>query len=805
MQQDQPITFFQERLLPLGVNEETNKIRITNPEAEYPSPKTYDTQIFSETPDGDISILYWTLDRELITYYQVGDGKMSQVNAKQQYYHQIRLKEPKGDRKYLMPSSKFLKKEGNNSTFPWFAPEICEAFAKKEEVETIFLTEGVFKAWMGCKMGMPTVGLSSITHYAGKDGKLYYDLIRLIDLCCVQNVVILWDGDCLDISEAALSKREDILKRPLGFYAAAKKICRLVQQAEYSNRNTPPDIHFYHIKSKENENAKGLDDLFLAQKGSEKAIVKQALDVKGPSVYFRKFDISETTVPLHEYFGLKDREKFYRMHSDKIQLNEFKYDGDWLRWDDEKEELTLISPKWAENTFWIGDEYFRVIEVPSARKGKTRKELKPYNQSTLEKTLKKGFWKYLENFAGFCNVPDHKNYKQVIELHNVKFYNRYFPFKHVSKNGEWPTILNFIKHIFGEDEVLNELSGEKIPRWKLGLDYIQILYQEPTAMLPVLILFSQENGTGKSTFGRLMSAIFGDNVVPIGNADLQSDFNETYSDKLLAICEETLLERKKEAERIKSLSTNPKILVNPKGQKQYQIDFFCKFIFMSNNPRMIYLTRHDTRYWILKIPQFQREIPDFAEMMEAEIPAFLHFLDSRKLATEREGRMHFHPSLLKTDALEETIKVNEPSAASDMREEIIQLFLHDKDLQEIEMPLKEIRETFFSPSTSAGWVREILRDYIRVGQVMGADGKPKLKRGTFPFWEKNGNGELVRKDIEYRGRPYLFKRAEFVGEVNPADYEEIAEVEAEVARIKFGGERVVNKSLTDKPKQDLPF
>lgn len=801
-------SFFQRRMDLLGVTEENNTIRVINPEIEKPANNVSDTQIFSEDKDGNIKILYWTLDRELITYYKMGEGKMSQINAKPQYYYTLRLREPQGDRKYLMPKSKWLIREGNNSTFGWYAPAICEAYEQKQQIETLVLTEGVFKAAMANLMGIPTVGLSSITHYRGRDEKLYHDLQRLIIECKVKNVIILWDGDCMNISENALAKRENLTDRPAGFYMAAKNIRKLIREIEYPDNHEQPAVYFYHVLSDiyQTEKPKGLDDLLIVakEKGDAATVVKQALQPFQASTFFKNIDITDTTIGLREYFGLHDRTVFYKRHRDIIKANEFKFFGDLVKWDEEKEEVKLISPTWAGELYWVGDEYFMEIDLPGVG-GTTRKELVSRSATTLTKRFGNKFWRHLTPFDQFCNLPEHLDYKKVIEVKGKKFYNQYFPFQHIPAEGDWQHIKEFMQHIFGTEDVEHALTGEKIPRWQLGMDYVQLLYLNPIQQLPVLILYSPENKTGKSTFGLLMAKIFGDNVVPIGNSDLQSDFNSTYSSKLIAICDETLLEKKKESEKIKAISTSPRILVNPKGQKQYMIDFFCKFIFTSNNARMIYVNRHDTRFWIHLVPQFQKEIPNMLEIMESEIPAFLHHLQNRELTAKQEGRMHFHDSLLSTEALEATVRINEPGDATELRERIQEIFVQDHTIQQIEMPLKNIREEFFGATTKTGWIKELLRDYLEVQQVLNSRGQAKVKRGFYPKFSRNGNNELVKEEIAYLGRPYLFLREKFIEEESLEDYKEIEDEERKKLAGELNGSTVAAKKLTTPVGDDLPF
>lgn len=795
--------FFQQRLAPLGVTDDNNLIRITNPEAEHPVPKVYDAKIFSEDNNGNIKILFWTLDRHLITYYRTGDGKMSAHNAKLQHYHQLRLKEPKGDMKYRLPSGKWLAKEGKSRTWPWIPPLLVEMWEQKKEIETLYLTEGVFKSWLGARYSLPVIGLTSITHYADHEGQLHYDIQRLIIDCKVKNVVVLWDGDCLDISQKALARRENLTKRPVSFYMSAKKIRKLVQDIEYPKDHDRPAVYFYYIKSDVYKNQpKGLDDLLVLakEKGEADVVVRQALQPQKPSLFFKKFDITDTTQILREHFCLHDMSAFYKRHRDIIKTQEFKFFGDLVHWDEENEKVKLISPAWAGELFWVGDEYFMEIEMPGVG-DTTRKELVSRKKITLSQRFGGDFWRHLDPFDGFCNIPGHLNYKQVLEVNGKRFYNQYFPIKHVPKEGDWQHIKGFLQHIFGTDTVKHGLTGKEIPKWHLGLDYVQILYLNPIWQLPVLILYSQENKTGKSTFGLLMAKIFGDNVVPIGNNDLQSNFNSTYSSKLLAYCEETLLERKKEAEKIKAISTSPRILVNPKGQKQYMIDFFCKFIFTSNNRRMIFVNRHDTRFWIHQVPTIEKEIPNMLDIMEVEIPAFLHYLQNRDLATEHEGRMHFHDSLLHTDAFDQTVQVNEPGDATELRERIVEIFVKDKNIDRIEIPVSEIRKEFFGQNIKSGWIKELLKDHLLVDQLKNTKGLAKLQRGTYPRFTTNSMNQIVREDIAYIGRPYVFLREHFIKDECEEDY---IELEAAIRDAESPGNVPAIPGEVP-PEDDLPF
>lgn len=750
------LNFFESRMKALEVTEENNSFFVENPDAEFPEPARRKISVFQEDGKGNIRINFWTLDRQQITYIKMGNGKMSDVNGKRMSFYQTRLQDPKGDMKYVIPKGQ--------GTFPFLPPALVEAWEKKEEIDTLFLTEGAFKAWLSTLRGAMTVGFTSITHYRDKEtNRLHHDVERIIIDCKVKNVVILWDGDCLDISEKQLFDKEDICQRPMGFFKSAKAIKAALEEIPLENETDKLRIYFYHVKSEcLPERPKGLDDLLIAA-GPERleAIIREMHDVnKGDAFYFVKKNITSSTSALYNYFRLHSEEFFYHLHSDVIRLNEFVFKGNIYQYNEGKNKLDLIAPEWAKNIKWIGDDFFKIIEKPNAS-GDSNLVLEKRKKQTLSDLHGKDFQKYIRYYEGFCNVPDHFNYKQV----HGQFYNRYHPFRWIPKPGKIHTTIDFIKHIFGEDEIKHK--GKVYKSWELGMDYLQLLLTQPTQILPVLILYSPENNTGKSTFGKWERLILGHNSIQIGNQDFKSEFNDHWADKLLAICEETLLDRKKDVEPIKAYATSNKITVNPKGFARFEIDFFCKFQFYSNNSRMIYVNKYDERFWIRKVGVPQKDNPNLLQELEREIPAFLNYLRERNTATQRESRMWFHPNIIRTQTFYDTVKVNEPAEARNLREKIKEMFLDFGD-DEIQMPMKNINSEFFSGRGSIPWIKELLQDYLGVVKLRGINGKLKQTRGTYKKYERAYDEDMTEylKEVEVRfnDRPYVFRRCDFVGQ-----------------------------------------
>ena len=761
--------FIEAQFKELALTEENNQITVYNPEAEYPAPGTMSIKCFTADRQGNLRINFWTLNQEIIPFYKTGKGRMSHLNATLEYYHQIRLKEPKGDQKYIIPAGQ--------GTFPYFPPALCQAFQEKKKIKTLFITEGAKKAWRISVASdeIACVGLTSITHFRDQETrKLHHDILRLIDACEVEHVVVLWDGDCQNISTKDLGVGDDLARRPQIFYSAAKRIRELVLE-----HNENLQVHFYHVNTAcLPQNPKGLDDLINAavENECEEAVLEEMLNVgQQKTTYFHKQVITSSVYSLYQYFGLQNTAEFWKLHGATIGDDRpFNFCGDIYQWNTETDALELRQPSWAKKVFRIGDEYFTVLQRPVINR---EKEDVPKFQTVLEKrtvgTLKmqygRDFAKYVTFYEGFCCIPDHFDFKTSYE----GFYNKYYPLSFEPSEGDIPNTLKLIKHIFGEE--LRERNGVSYPMYELGLDYVQLLLTRPTQHLPVLILYSPENNTGKSTFGNLLLHLFGDNAIQISNSDLKSDFNEPFAGKLLAICEETLLDRKADVERIKALSTAHQITVNAKNQRQYALDFFTKFQFYSNNKRMIYVTEHDDRFWILRVPQLTEKDPFFLSKLKAEIPAFIHFLTQRELVAPHEGRMYFHPDLYLTNLFQDTVELNQPGDARHLRIQLEELFaaLEEEGVEEIQMPLKQINKEFFKGRLQEGWLKEILLDHLKAGRLMGEDGKSKVVRGKYPRIIEQYNGEEGNQKEDYspriewigfNGRPFIFKRSDFFAE-----------------------------------------
>ena len=304
----------------------------------------------------------------------------------------------------------------------------------------------------------------------------------------------------------------------------------------------------------------------------------------------------------------------------------------------------------------VGTTLYKLVNQPRLNGGYVKKRI-VWNNETLRQDYGKHFLATVPKYDGFCTVPDHVNYRPVVD----KFLNLYEPINYKPMEGDFPSIRSLVKHIFGE-------------QYELGMDYLQLLYLQPIQKLPILLLVSEERNTGKSTFLNFLKALFQNNVTFNTNEDFRSQFNSDWSGKLLIVVDEVLLSRREDSERLKNLSTTLSYKVEAKGKDRDEIAFFAKFVLCSNNEYLpVIIDAGETRYWVRKIDRLQTDDTDFLQKLKAEIPAFLYHLQHRQLSTEKESRMWFATSLLHTEALQKIIRSNRNRLEIEMCELILDI------------------------------------------------------------------------------------------------------------------------------------
>lgn len=289
----------------------------------------------------------------------------------------------------------------------------------------------------------------------------------------------------------------------------------------------------------------------------------------------------------------------------------------------------------------VGTSLYKLAHQPLAN-GTTVLRRIPWSFGTIRQDYGKSHTPPIKKYDGFCTVPSHTDYHKEID----GFYNLYEPITHVPVEGEFPDIIKLMRHIFGE-------------QFELGLDYMQLLYRQPTQKLPILLLVSEERNTGKTTFLNFLKAVFQDNTTFNTNEDFRSQFISDWAGKLLIVVDEVLLCRREDSERLKNLSTAQTYKVEAKGKDRQEVNFFAKFVLCSNNELFpVIIDVGETRYWVRKVMRLDSDDTNFLQKLKEQIPAFLYYLQHRPLSTTKESRMWFDPALIRTEALERIMQSN---------------------------------------------------------------------------------------------------------------------------------------------------
>jgi hypothetical protein len=352
----------------------------------------------------------------------------------------------------------------------------------------------------------------------------------------------------------------------------------------------------------------------------------------------------------------------------------------------------------------VGTTYYKTIEKPLIS-GDKISILVRWNRETIVSDHGKTYVSTVPKFDGFCCIPNHLNYQKVIE----GFYNMYneIPHQPDEVNEELLSIkekilfsLKFMEHIFGE-------------QLEIGLDYLKILLQYPTQILPILCLVSKERSTGKSTFIKWLKAIFGLNMTYIKGDSFSSQFNADWTSMLIVAIDEVFFDKKEITERLKYLSTTDKDKKEAKGKDREEIDFFAKFILCSNNEdNFIQIDENEIRFWIIKIKPIKSENTEFLKNLNSEIPYFLKYLIQRPFHSQKKTRMWFTHTEIRTSALQKLVWKNNNKLESRIIELLFEFFesVEDQEINAIPHDLLNMLNKMFK---SSYWTINDLRKLLK--------------------------------------------------------------------------------------------
>ncbi|MBL8002870.1 MAG: DUF3854 domain-containing protein [Flavobacteriales bacterium] len=799
-------SYVHERLDPLGFGSDTNVVPYTWNKVDGTA-VTERHLLFEPDAEGNLLINYYQPDGAKATYRR---GENSPVRHYQVTRWRIPKVRPDGAiEKYKHPAGA--------GTIPWFSANTIEAYRNGKHIPTLVMVEGVIKAYAVSLHGVHMVGLPGIHNLKDKStGTLHPDLLKVMKVCQPNEVVFLHDGDARALSTKWPENTEvDLYTRPNSFYTSARNMGELLK--DYA-RQFGFRTYYMHVVSDsiatppKTEPPKGVDDLlqvyqevkvleaaYRPSKDAEpvlpapeererlraeaiREVVEDLVSFSRPPRFFERRDLDRPD-RLRDYFHLRSAETFYAAHQERIGDKEFVYDGTKYQWDETEKQLKIKVPSTAKKYVRVGTTYYKYIKVRNPHSNQLEEVLAPWSKPEIKQDEGAHFLNHVPKYDSFVNWPDHVAYRPVID----NCLNSYGRFLHTpDPDAEPPTsTLRFLQHIFGGGVArtvhpINDgkdgkpLEYLEVKELELGLDYLKLMLERPTQILPILCLVSKKRGTGKTTFFDWLQLLFGSNVTQIGARDLEGDFNAHYASKLAIIIDEALVSKQESVEKLKHLSTSKMIMVNNKGVAQYPQAFFGKFLLGSNNVHTFIRTDDDeVRFWVRDVPPIPADMLDtelFSKMVD-ELPSFLAYLMARPMACPvKYHRSWFHPPLLHTEALLSVRKHSAPTAKRIIEGWIRGMFWAMPDCDTILMTADNVKkEMFAGQRMDDKYLREILREELGLHTYQNAKGEPATT--PYSYWrfaeKKDGdNVETVLQEVKFKqsARPYVFPRRKFISE-----------------------------------------
>lgn len=385
----------------------------------------------------------------------------------------------------------------------------------------------------------------------------------------------------------------------------------------------------------------------------------------------------------------------------------------------------------------IGTDYFKLIDGKNNWGGKY-KELSAWSKDEMKEDHTKTILRLVPKYDAFCIEPDNINYSAV---HGNR-YNLYTPFLHTPYDGYVtsdmiPTSMKVMNHIFGSDNKLNE-----------GFIWMKCLYEHPKQMLPILVLLSEKQGTGKTTFLDWLYMIFGDNSTIVNPESMSSEFNASYAKKNILMFEEAFFHKPEASEKIKRLTTGKFIQLRDLYTSAVNIPLYCHLVMCSNKVHdFMRIEKEETRYFILEIPQVIGHLnTQIDKDLFAEIPKFLRYLSQLPPIDFSKNRLVLTKEQTHTNHL--TVIKNESKTwlHKELEMNIQDFFDNNEGVDSFLAGSLDIKNEWFSRDNNvkASYISKVIRQELKIAV--------QKQQRYYPF----GREEIGKERVS---TPFLFTRS----------------------------------------------
>ncbi|HUV85338.1 MAG TPA: primase-helicase family protein, partial [Methanosarcinales archaeon] len=294
-----------------------------------------------------------------------------------------------------------------------------------------------------------------------------------------------------------------------------------------------------------------------------------------------------------------------------------------------------------------------------------------YHVAPIDKETAKHHWgKYAVEQAPYLNGvttdhPDNFNYRFIIG----NKLNRNYPLPYTAKPGGWKTIERTLRHVFGE-------------YYEQMLEYHAVMLKYPEWKLPVILLLSSHNETGKSSVMELTAKMMGQNAKKIRSGDITNKFTGAWVNAQFGYVDEqsTGLEKWKQNPIIKDLCTAETAISEDKGRPTEQIKCNLKLWMASNDVFTAFpVELEDKRIWPILVEKIDRNNminrAAYKALLEQEIPAYMYYLlNEIEINLSSPHRTYFDPDIYMNDLKIGIINQSKSSASQSIAEVLTKIF-----------------------------------------------------------------------------------------------------------------------------------
>jgi len=220
--------------------------------------------------------------------------------------------------------------------------------------------------------------------------------------------------------------------------------------------------------------------------------------------------------------------------------------------------------------------------------------------------------------------------------------------------GDCADLLGLLLHLLSESADTDQGVVEIL---NFVLNWLAYPLQHPGAKMATALVVHGPQGTGKNLFFEAYARIFGEYAAVIGQAQLESRYNDWASRKLFLIGDEIVAsnELTHHKNALKSYVTAETVQVETKFQPVRTEKNHANFVFLSNDNRPLALERDDRRHLVVYCPP--KQSPDLYTRVRKSldlgaVEAFYELLLSRDT-----GDFHAHSLPPMTNAKRELVEL----------------------------------------------------------------------------------------------------------------------------------------------------